>query len=1170
MNRSCRLFTIITSYVALLFLATNSYAQVVAGSLSGTVVDQGGAAVPAAAITLTSLDTGATTSGTTTDTGFFRFVLLPIGTYKLTVLKDGFQKFELSGIKVNANQEYSTGELKLALGTQTSTVEVSAAPPLVESTQAQVTTDITGQELSTFSGISENQGLDMMALEVPGVVGMRSDENFANTNGTGFSVNGLRGRSNDQQIDGQNNNDNSVSGPGLFLSNPDFVQEYQITTSNFGAEYGRNSGSVVNINTKSGTNTWHGTISGTETNSVLTTLSNVQKNLDDLTKPPRFNNEFTGGTIGGPLVKDRVFIFGGFDNQIDSSTGVFSTGNLVPTPVGIAQLATCFPGSTSVQALQTYGPYGIGGGNPTPVGTPQLSYFDNAPVNNTTDPNTGLPACGYQINGIQRTLPNGFHEWDWVTRLDVQLTPNNAIFVRYLFQKQNFFNGAGTGASGYPVSVPSLTQSVLGQWAHTFTNTVVNEFRFGYSHSNVQFGGNTIGDTVPLQTNIGEALSSITFSNSSLQGFGPANNFPQGRIVKTIQVQDNFDFTRGRHQFKAGVNFTSQHSPNVFLPNYNGTYVFSDWGAYAANTPTSVSITDGSPNFSFKEYDTFWYFADDWKIKSNLTLNLGLTYTYYGQPANLFNQITTAQQKSSNPFWDPTLPLSATTVPSEPSVKDLFGPSIGFAWTPKGWLFGNAKTVVRGGYRLVYDPAYYNTFLLVATSAPTVLAQTLVSPTSGVLANPTGSNVRSEYASDLTLGVFDPRNFNNTTVAPSFGPDRVHEWSLGVQRQITANTAFEARYVGNHGWDLFQSINANPYIAGLAASYPNLIPSGITPCTTPLATVPNALGRVNCNEGVTNETANSGFSNYNALQLEFRATNMAHQLTLKMGYTYSKTMDNVSEIFSTFAGSNSIAYSQNPLNYKGQEYGLSGLDTPNVWTLTFIEDIPFMRSQHGVVGHILGGWAFSGNYVLASGEPYTPSQEFWNSTSGGVANDTNFDLANIGVPETSRPFVGNLSAPAQNVGVYAGDACAIFGPSSVTCTVSASTLISLNTINAEAAANKPTTINVVTPNQVRFIANGAEADSIFGTPFGNAGRNSLREFWTNAGNFTLYKNIRFWERVNLQWHMTMTNVFNHANYSGINPFIENAGNPSFFSGFANPYLQTGSTRTIYFGLKVVF
>jgi hypothetical protein len=1167
MTRVRKVYLLSVLVASFLLFGSTSSGQVVSGSISGSVVDSSGARVPGASVSITNRENGTTTQATTSDAGFFRFTLLAIGSYDLVVLKSGFERVDVGGIKVDANAEYSTGELRLQLGSQTSTVEVSAPPPLVEATQAQVTSDITGETLATYAGVAENQGLDMMALQVPGVVNTR-DNNFSNTNGVGFSVNGLRGRSNDEQIDGQNNNDNSVTGPGIFLANIDFVQEYQITTSNFGPEYGRNSGSVVNLNTKSGSNTWHGDLGGTETNSYLTTLSNQEKFFEGLTKPPHSNQEFTDATIGGALKKDKIFVFGGFDDELEPSTGVFNSENLTPTPAGVAALAVCFPGSTSIQALQAYGPFAIKGGNPVvPAGTTETLYTDNAPVNNTTDPVNGSPACGYQLGGIQRVLPNGSSEYDWIARTDLEVSSKDAVFVRFLSQRLNSLNVDGSGAEGYPVSVPSLSRSILGQWTHIFSNNVVNEFRVGYSNLNVQFGGNTIGNTVPVDTNISSALGSIAFADPTLLGFGVNPDFPEGRDVKTWQIQDNFDITRGRHQLKAGVNFTYQNSPNTFLPNYNGSYIFADWVAYAENIPASVSITEGTPAFTFKEYDTFWYVGDNWKIKDNLTLNLGLTYSFFGQPANVLNQITMAQQKSSTPFWDPTLPLSVTTDPKLPAIKDLFGPSVGFAWSPRGRLFGQDKTVIRGGYRLTSDPVFYNPYLDAHIAAPAVLAQTLTAPSSGVPSSPTGANVRSEYASSLTLGVFDPRNFNRTILAPHLGPDRVQEWSLGLQRQVSTRVAVEARYVGNHGMSLLQSINQNPYIAGLAASYPNLVPSGDTPCTTPLASVPNALGTLNCSEGNTRQFGNTGFSNYNALQTELRTTGLFNQLTLKMGYTYSKTMDNVSEIFSTFGGGNSIAYSQNTLNYTGQEYSLSGLDTPNVWTVNFVEEIPFMKSQQGLLGRLIGGWAISGNYTIASGEPFTPSQEFVNYFSGGVANDTNFDLAHIGTFETSRPFIGNPSAPATQVGIYAADACGAFN---VGCADAPNNLISLNAINAPPINTAPGSDVSVSKSQVRFIANGAEADAVFGTPFGNAARNSLREYWTNTANVSIFKNIKIAERYMLQFHVTATNVFNHPNFSGIDPFIEDAGLTLNETGFANDQLYPGGNRTIYFGLKLVF
>ena len=214
-------------------------------------------------------------------------------------------------MNVTAGVDTGLGTLKLEVGSASETVEVSASTPLVETTQAQITTTFESTYLNNIPGVQENQGLDNLAVLLPGVSASR-DANFSNTNGMGFTVDGLRGRSNDQQIDGQNNNDNSVAGPQIFVGDTEFVSQYQITTNNFGAEYGRNAGSVVNINTKSGTNTWHGSVYGTESNSVLTTLTNQQKNTvwgEGLTKPPRFNDEFTGATIGGAVGQEQGLLF---------------------------------------------------------------------------------------------------------------------------------------------------------------------------------------------------------------------------------------------------------------------------------------------------------------------------------------------------------------------------------------------------------------------------------------------------------------------------------------------------------------------------------------------------------------------------------------------------------------------------------------------------------------------------------------------------------------------------------------------------------------------------------------------------------------------------------------------------------------------------------------------
>lgn len=1143
---------------ALLSFPALTSAQVVKGSISGTVQDPTGAAIPQAEVRATQMETQQVFSAKTDDTGLFRLLLLPVGTYKLEITKEGFNALQMTDISVSAGQDRGLGVLMLAIGQVTATVEVTAAPPLLQSTQAQVSTAVKSREITEFPGVLENQGLDNLALFVPGVNNSR-DLGFSNTNGVSFAVNGLRGRNNDQQVDGQNNNDNSVGGPSLFVSNPEFVEEYQITTSNFGPEYGRNSGSVVNIVTKSGTNNWRGTIFGTVGNSALDSLTNVEKHFQGLTKPPRYQDTFVGGTAGGPFVKDRIFFFGGFDTQIVSSKDVVSASR-TPTPAGLAALAACFPGSAGIQALMDFGPYGVTGGNPQVSGSTSLITV--------TGPVSGTVCNGVEVGGVQRLLDTSLRQYDYILRTDVNPTSKDRVYGRYIYQRQTFrnTNAFGTSAAGYPADVPSRTHGLGMSWTRTITDRMVNEARFNWGRLEVQFGGNSIGNTTPPMAQIDQALARITFSDTSLLGFGPATNAPQGRIVKTIQIQDNWNYFRGSHQFKAGVNYTYQHSPNRFLPNLNSAWRFQNLGALGDNVPNRITIANGDPLLDFREHQTFLYFGDDYQIRSNLILNLGLTYSYYGQPANLFHENTMKRESSaSTAFWDPTLPIELRTFPKIPAPKNNWGPSAGFAYTPKwgGWLTGEGKTVLRGGYRMAYDPPFYNIYLNISSSAPQVFLQTIgaaVASTIPMPAAPFGPTVRSQLASFLTLGVFDPRTFAQTTVTNDFGPQRVHSWSFGLQRELRPNAVVEARYVGNRGTRLFQSINANPLVADLVADYPSLFP-GITPCPAAQAQIPAAVGRVFCDRGVVRQRTNTGFSHYHGLQTNFRGTNLWKQLTINTSYTWSKTIDNASEIFGSFGGGGTLAFAQNPLDFKRGERALSGLDVPHSWSLSFQEELPFFRSQQGWLGKFLGGWALSGSYIISSGQTYTPQQFALSAFSGAPYNDTTFNTTFAGTFETVRPFISNPAAPAGNVGIFAADACNNFG---LGCALTSNTLLSLNEINVNGAEVG------VNANDVRYIVNGLEANLVFGSPFGDAGRNTLRNYHINTANFSLFKVTRFGERAAVRWHMTMTNVFNHPNFSSVDPFIDDAGFTDEGTGFANVRLFDGGNRSIRFGLRISF
>ena len=1122
-----------------------SFGQVLKGSISGSVVDPQGAVLAGAQVKAINTATNATLTTTSDSSGLFHFNLIPVGDYKIEVAATGFRTAVQSNIVVAAGRDSGLGAIPLTVGEISTTVEVTAATPLIETTQSQVTNTFSDTQLNTFAGIGANEGLDNLATFVPGVVSAR-DNNFSNTNGgTGFAVNGLRGRNNDQQIDGQNNNDNNIGGPSLFVSDTEFVQQYVLITNQFGPEYGRNAGSVVNVITKSGSNAWHGSVYIHENNTVMNSMTNFQKRFttdasgNPLTSIPRANDEFGGFTIGGPVIKNKLFFFGGFDQQIISQNTLYTSAGLTPTPAGIAALAACFPGSQSMAALSQFGPYAISAGNPTPVGVVDVPFAGN-------------PGCGsYQLAGVERSLPTHTHNFNWVTRMDAQLG-NDTIMGRYIFSRGNNFNldPVGDAAGGLPVSVPALSQAVLLGDTHNFGSHLVNEVRVSFNRLNLTFATNTIG-TVPSDSNIGDAISRVTFSDPTLYPFGLNGAFPEGRIVNTWQAQDNLNYVMGKHTFKAGVNYTYQRSPNTFLPNLNGAFRFNDWESFAANTPNRVRIAAGDPTLDFREHDTFLYAGDDWKIGQNLTMNLGLTWTYYGQPENLFNDLTTQRESDpSSAFWRQDIPLAARTSPRLDSTKTSFGPSLGFAYSPQwgGFLTGHGKTVIRGGYRMLYDPPFYNIYLNIANSSPVVFLNTFtgsqITPNMILPAHPFGPDVRNELSPQLQKLVFDPRSLTQTTVSPNFGPDKVHTWNFGIQRQLTNNSALEVRYVGNHAYDLFQSVNGNPIVTGNSTA-----PAGLTGCTNPQVllgpgqTVNPALGRADCSQGIVIERNNGGYSNYNAIQTEYRANNLFNQLTLRGAYTFSRTLDNVSEIFSTAVAGTTLAFAQNPWDTGGGEYSYSGLDIPHQFSVTATEQLPFFKSQHGFTGHALGGWALSGNYVWASGQRYTPIQTGLEAAAGASSDnyDAGFLLNAVGI-DTARPFVGNVSAPADQVGIFAGDA----GVTSV----SPTTLISLNALNQPTPSVVP-----VSNSQVRYIINSAVSQSVFGTPFGSR-RSLSQNAPTNIANLAIFKNFRVNEHSSFEFSSALLNVFNHSNFQSIDPVIENAGIPKAlqqpFVGFADP------------------
>jgi hypothetical protein len=1176
-----------TSWGLLFFLftlmfAATAAAQLSTGSLSGTVIDAQRAPVPNAEVSITNVATRENITTVTGTDGSFRGNALVAGTYNVLIAKASFKQLLVENATVNVGSDLGLGELQLDIGEASITITVQSVSGLVERTEAQLARSFGTQALTSLPGILENNGLDNLALLVPGVADSR-DLGFSSANGAQFSVNGLRGRSTDQQIDGQNNNDNYEMGPLISLGDPEFVAQYELTTGNFNAEFGRNSGSVVNIVTKSGTNDLHGSLYATESNWRFNSLSANQKVFEGLTGVPAFNDAFLGGTVGGPIARDKLFYFLGVDWENLNQTKVFATGQLTPTPSGLETLSGCFPASTSVQALRSYGPYSVKAGNPAPLGL--IMPMD-------------IPGCGTVATaGIQRSLPADSRQNNFIIKFDYQ-TPKNHFSGTHLYARRLSSNSDGAVAAGYSADGFQLSQAYNFSWTRFLGVGTTNEFRASYGRNDFQDGGNSLGGTVPRASQLGDALTFVTFANSTLLSFGVPSGLPAGRIANTYQFHDNWTHIAGRHALKVGIDMTKVRAPITMLINYNGSFQFADFGSFTTNSPNRIRIASGNPYLDFRETDLYPYAADEIRFANNLVLTVGLTWSYYGQPTNILHKITTRSQTGDDPLWDPSLPLSVTTSPEIPAAKNGWAPGIGFAWSPRSnFLHLGKNMVVRGGYRLSYDPAAYITYAKEANDSPYVISTTLTGVVAGanpLPAVPTGNNVRTLLGPHLQTGIFDPREFGQTSVSPDFGPDRVHQWSLGIQQEISHNAVLEVRYVGNHGTRLFQNIDGNPYILGLANTHPDLIPAGWKPCPASQAAIPELVGRVNCTGGaLVQERTNNGYSDYNGLQIEFRSTSLWQQLTLQSFYTLSKTTDNTSEIGATGSAGNTSALSQSQVSFTDQEHGLSGLDFPHKFVFSAVEEIPLFKNRGGVVGQVLGGWRAAAVYTLSSGQPYTSVQFALSCNAGGDicasspsdANpyDPTFN-AEYALPDGSlRPFLGSNNAPVQSVGIFAKDICAS-DSSGILCgnsAISPTTLISLNQFNngftgtkvdgsGRVISDSAHPAQVVAKDQVRFVANTKTAVAFFGSPFGNVGRNTLRDGHINLLNFSAFKVTKLSESLTLQFHSDFLNALNHPNYSSVDPFIDDAGRAAEAFGFADPHLFGFSHRTISFGAKLFF
>jgi hypothetical protein len=1211
------LAAVLLSIFAVLGASSLDAQGIITGTMSGVVQDATGAVIPGATVTAVSKNENQTYTSVSNASGEFNFSSLPVGQYSLTIKMAGFGDLKLDNVLVETGKATGLGVEKLQTGSAVETVEVSTGRNLLETTQSQVTTTF---DAEMVADLPTGGGLDQVALLVPGVASTHS-ANFSNTNGVGLSSNGQRGRSNNFEIDGQSNNDNSVAGSQVFFQNQDALAEIQVITNNFSAAYGRNMGSVVNYVTKSGTNSIHGSGFEYYTGDWLSSMTQGQKDPAfgfclpgtsvasaatlGCTEPkvPRFTDNTFGGTLGFPILKDKLFGFGStqWSRDINGATVYTSGTSYFPTQAGLAMLQAEYPNNGGVAELVNYGPFAVKAGSPYSFVTSAHAERDiaicpqNAALNASGCP-VGTPLIPFQLVG--RTLAPHYYDQEHLGRIDFQATPKDRFFLRYLYQNEPSIPDGGSFASGAFYNVADIAHSVGSDWTHTFGPRWVNQIRYSFQQTTLSFDGG--GFAACTIKNLSACPSSVSYGSPYLS-LGVASNIPQGRVVKVSQYQDNATWNLGRHSITFGGEFDYQNSPNVFLPDINGVFAFSSLNQSLGGAVNTLSLATGaSPNIHFTEPDYAVYFQDDWKVSPSFTANLGLRYEFFGQSLNLLHNVSYAAQNGPNPQWatnlSQTAAIAPTVFPFTPSFKKGVEPRIGFAWNPTSMR----KLVVRGGFAINFDPAYYNIALNSYTAAPVVNVSS-TSACNGTTINcvPTAGLVNAAiHAQDDQYNPTggNPGAKSQTTVTPNFRNPYAESYTLGIQYEILKAATLEGRYSGNHTIDLFQSFNGNPtvgpnasggqgtfsggaIIPAMATYFPAIAGSYCTASTLNSGTTATTadLGREHCGETLNRVRSNTSFSIYNSLQTSLQTRNL-YGFTGSVNFTYGKEIDNTSEVFSTNGGGDTNAFAQNPYNIGAAERSIGATDYKFVTSSGLVYTLPFFKHSHSLLGKVVGGLQFNTLYTFNSGQPFTPSQYYYSllayngayGVSGSLPQnptlaaqtgaarglsefsmcDYNFNASFTSI-DVCRPFIGNPAAPKGTVGLNIGGG---------------------QYIDANG--------NPIARSAARFIVNNGNEALAQGTPFGNVQRNTQFGNSYNNVNFGAFKSFHVTERYNVQLQATLFNALNRGYYGTPGVLIDYAAN--FEGAYFNNFSQSGGSsfgpsegsatgaRNIQVGAKIQF
>jgi outer membrane receptor protein involved in Fe transport len=912
--------------LAISFALSSAFAQSTTGDILGTVRDATGAVVTSAKVVVRNLDTNLSNETSSSGDGSFRVSLLPPGNYELSIEKAGFAKYVQRPITLRLNQQAELDVAMQVAGTA-ETVNVMADAPLINTTNAEVSTNFDTKRIAEVP-FSPNRNIINLAMNVPGVSQLSTGQSGFAAGGnagtepastTSFSANGMRVRSNNFMLDGQDVNDPSVTGLSAGINNQDLVAEFRVITNQFNAEYGRAAGSVVNVITKRGTNDLHGSLFWFHNDNKLNARNNQDEQLGAtdsrfLSAPYRIENQF-GGSAGGRIIRDRTFFFGSLLRWTDRRLGSGSVVRGVPTEAGRQVLQSIAGSQQTVKALLENLP-----ASTAPNGATESFTFNGQ---------TGVVPLGTLAGSANQT----FDAWQWSGRVDHRISEKHQLSGRYVYD-DSVQDGTGQATPpGLTARQPTRRQSAIANLLSTLSPSLFNELLLGYNRfaSTTNASNPEVAERIPAIEITSLGLTGFN-ADPARTGLGLAVNYPQYRRNNVYQLANNTTVIKGSHNLKFGVDFRYTDLVSLFLPQIRGSLRYDNLNTFVNDTVQSgqvnVPLPGGETLFYARWYDYFFFVQDEWRVTSRLTFNFGLRYESFGDALSRLQQLNERILANAN---------------NNPGYA--FGQWPGGDhnnWAPRfGFNFrATDKTVIRGGYARTYDYSFLNIGLNIFSAFPFVIANSV--PAGSVGGFQTLERLKN------TFTVANPLMLTRTTIASDFRSPYAEQFSLNVQRSIGRDWAATVGWVGTKGTALFQTIDGNPRIPVPGAQ---------------------AATRVDPTRGVIRLRANAASSIYHSLQTSLEKR-FGGGLVFSGHYTWSSFIDNASEVFNP-AVSGDVAVSQNSFD-RSLDRGRSTYDRPHRFTATAVYELPWLREQNSFAGKLIGGWQVNAFLTFQSGPPFTP------------------------------------------------------------------------------------------------------------------------------------------------------------------------------------------------------